>query len=81
MLTKWGDATLNRFHSPRSNEVNKKKTVALLGLFVITFLAFHSVVDPTGRHYISMASCLEANTLTFDNSCRHAFFGIPLSAR
>jgi hypothetical protein len=65
----------------RSSEVNKKKTVALLGLFVITFLAFHSVVDPTGRHYVSMASCLKANTMAFDKSCRHAFFGIPLSAR
>jgi hypothetical protein len=61
--------------------VNRKKTVALLGLFVITFLAFHSVVDPTGRHHISMASCLEASTITSNETCRHAFFGIPLSAR
>ena len=75
------DVTINRFHSPTANEVNRKKTVALLGLLVITFLAFHSVLGPNGRHYISMASCLEASSGTSDQACRHAFFGIPLWAR
>ena len=57
--------------------MNRKNLFAIAGLIIITYLAFHSVVDSSGRHYISMKDCEVANGGIKDN-CRHAMFGVPL---
>ena len=57
--------------------MHRKKLFAILGLIIITYLAFHSVVDSSGRHFISMKDCEVANG-GIKESCRHAMFGIPL---
>ena len=57
--------------------MNRKNLFAIAGLIIITYLAFHSVVDSSGRHFISMKDCEVANGGTKDN-CRHAMFGVPL---
>ena len=41
--------------------MNRKKLFAIVGLIIITYLAFHSVVDSSGRHFISMKDCEVAN--------------------
>jgi hypothetical protein len=46
-------------------------------LIIITYLAFHSVVDSSGRHFISMKDCEVTNDGS-KNACRHAMFGLPL---
>ena len=57
--------------------MNRKNLFAIVGLIIITYLAFHSVVDSSGRHFISMKDCEVANG-GIKESCRHAMLGIPL---
>jgi len=57
--------------------MNRKKLFAIVGLIIITYLAFHSVVDSSEKHFISMKDCEVANGGVKEN-CRHAMFGIPL---
>ena len=57
--------------------MNRKKLFAIVGLIIITYLAFHSVVDSSGRHFISIKDCEVANG-EIEEPCRHAMFGVPL---
>ena len=57
--------------------MHRKKLFAIVGLIILTYLAFHSVVDSSGRHFISMKDC-EVTNEGVKESCRHAMFGIPL---
>ena len=57
--------------------MNRKNLFAIAGLIIITYLAFHSVVDSSGRHFISIKDC-EVTNDEIKDSCRHAMFGMPL---